>query len=125
MESDIKKLEEQITAESTAEKKAELEQALNGKKTQLTDLDARIAPLMVAAAPPSSQGLIKDILTDTGVGISFHRFQMFIWTLVLVVFFIVSVWNRLSMPEFSMTLLALMGISKGTYLGFKLPQSQT
>ena len=80
---------------------------------------------MVAAAPPSSQGLIKDILTDTGVGISFHRFQMFIWTLVLVVFFIVSVWNRLSMPEFSMTLLALMGISNGTYLGFKLPQSQT
>lgn len=125
LESDIKQLEDQIAAKPAEDKLAELQQALNGKNTQLTDMNARIAPLMVAAAPQASQGLIKDILTDTGVGISFHRFQMFIWTLVLVVFFLISVWNRLSMPEFSATLLALMGISNGTYLGFKLPQSQT
>jgi hypothetical protein len=28
------------------------------------------------------------------------------------------------MPEFSTTLLALMGISSGTYLGFKIPERQ-
>jgi len=27
----------------------------------------------------------------------------------------------LTMPEFSATMLALMGISSGTYIGFKLP----
>ena len=29
------------------------------------------------------------------------------------------------MPEFSDTLLALMGISAGTYIGFKIPERQT
>lgn len=125
LEGEITKLNEQIAAGPAADKLAELEGALNEKDSQLTKLNARIAPLMADAAPQASQGLIKDILTETGVGISFHRFQMFIWTLVLVVLFIVSVWNRLSMPEFSATMLALMGISNGTYLGFKLPQSQT
>lgn len=125
LESEIEQLQQQIAAGPAADKLGELQEALDGKNTQLAGVDARIAPLMVAAAPQPSQGLIKDILTDTGVGISFHRFQMFIWTLVLVVLFLVSVWNRLSMPEFSATLLALMGISNGTYLGFKLPQSQT
>jgi len=125
LEGEITKLKEQIAAGPAAVKLAELEGALNEKDSQLTKLNARIAPLMADAAPQASQGPIKDILTETGVGISFHRFPMFIWTLVLVVLFIVSVWNRLSMPEFSATMLALMGISNGTYLGFKLPQSQT
>ncbi|MDQ3805837.1 MAG: ABC transporter C-terminal domain-containing protein [Acidobacteriota bacterium] len=124
LEGEITKLKEQIAAGPAAAKLDELQQALNGKNTQLTNVNARIEQLMADAAPQASQGLIKDILTDTGVGISFHRFQMFVWTLVLVVLFVVSVWNRLSMPEFSATLLALMGISNGTYLGFKLPQSQ-
>ena len=71
----------------------------------------------------SSEGFLKDILSDA-TGVSFHRFQMFIWTLVLGVIFIISVWTRLSMPEFGATLLALLGISAGTYLGFKIPENQ-
>jgi len=72
-----------------------------------------------------SNGFLNDILTDDANGVSFHRFQMFVWTLVLGILFIYSVWNRLSMPEFTATLLALMGISSGTYLGFKIPEKQT
>jgi hypothetical protein len=49
---------------------------------------------------------------------------MLVWTLVLGILFIYSVWYRLSMPEFSATLLALLGISSGTYLGFKIPENQ-
>jgi hypothetical protein len=49
---------------------------------------------------------------------------MFVWTLVLGVIFCVSVYNSLEMPEFSATLLGLMGISSGTYLGFKVPEKQ-
>jgi hypothetical protein len=62
-----------------------------------------------------------DILSDAS-GVSFHRFQMFAWTLVLGVVFIYSVLSRLAMPRFSETLLALMGISAGTYLAFKIPE---
>jgi hypothetical protein len=71
-----------------------------------------------------SQGFLTDVLSDRVNGISFHRFQMLVWTLVLGVLFIYSVWYRLSMPEFSATLLALLGISSGTYLGFKIPENQ-
>ena len=71
------------------------------------------------AAP--SDGFFMDILSDA-TGICFYRFQMFVWTLVLGVIFLSSVWYSLSMPEFSATLLALQGISAGTYLGFKIPE---
>ncbi|HEY0081547.1 MAG TPA: hypothetical protein VGB61_02055 [Pyrinomonadaceae bacterium] len=59
-----------------------------------------------------------DILSDT-YGVSFHRFQMLVWTVVLGFIFIHSVFTRLAMPQFSTTLLTLMGISAGAYLGGK------
>lgn len=77
------------------------------------------------AAATTSKGFFTDIFSERASGVSFHRFQMFVWTLILGILFIYSVWNRLSMPEFSATLLALMGISSGTYLGFKIPEKQT
>jgi hypothetical protein len=75
------------------------------------------------AAPVASGGFFKDILEGPS-GMGFHRFQMFAWTLVLGVIFCASVYQTLEMPEFSTTLLALMGISSGTYLGFKFPERQ-
>jgi hypothetical protein len=75
------------------------------------------------SSPPSdgvaSKGFLIDILSD-GNTISFHRFQMAVWTIVLGIVFWSSVYNGLQMPEFSATLLGLMGISAGTYIGFKL-----
>jgi len=68
-----------------------------------------------------SQGFWQDICDD-GNGLSFHRLQVVIWTLVLGVVFVRSVAQVMSMPEFSETLLILMGISNGTYLGFKIPE---
>jgi hypothetical protein len=50
---------------------------------------------------------------------------MVAWTLVLGVLFIRSVWDRLAMPEFSGTLLALLGLSAGTYIGFKIPEGKS
>jgi len=75
-------------------------------------------------APPTtdkSDGFLRDVMSDQ-TGISIHRFQMFAWTLILGVIFIASVYKNLEMPEFSATLLGLMGISSGTYLGFKVPE---
>lgn len=67
---------------------------------------------------------LSDLLCDEN-GLSFHRFQMFSWTLVLGVIFVASVIQTLSMPTFGNTLLGLMGISGGTYLGFKFPEQKT
>lgn len=61
----------------------------------------------------------RDILHD-GKGISIHRFQMAAWTLVLGIVFLHEVYSNLGMPEFGQTLLGLLGISAGTYLGLKV-----
>jgi hypothetical protein len=67
---------------------------------------------------------LTDILSDED-GLSFHRFQMFSWSLVLGVIFVASVVQTLAMPTLGNTLLGLMGISGGTYLGFKFPEQKT
>ena len=74
-----------------------------------------------AGVKGGSQGFWRDVLSDSD-GISLHRFQIVVWTLVLGLIFCVSVYRELAMPAFSATLLALMGVSSGTYLGFKVPE---
>lgn len=70
----------------------------------------------------SSGNFLRDILSGEN-GISFHRFQMFVWTIVLGLIFCSTVYDTLSMPQFDTSLLALLGISSGTYLGFKIPET--
>jgi hypothetical protein len=65
-----------------------------------------------------------DILSDAN-GVSFHRFQMAAWTVVLGVIFILQVYKVLAMPTFDGSLLALLGISAGTFLGLKVPEPTT
>jgi hypothetical protein len=71
--------------------------------------------------PAATQGFFIDIVSGPS-GVTLHRFQMVLWTVILGIIFIFSVWKRLSMPEFDAMLLALQGISAGTYLGFKIPE---
>jgi len=95
----------------------------SGKTTTATATAGE--PAQPAAAPPpksqASSGFLQDVLSD-GNGISLYRFQLFAWTLVLGVIFLTSVYHGLQMPQFNPTLLGLMGISSGTYLGFKVPE---
>jgi len=63
----------------------------------------------------------RDVISDES-GPALHRFQILVWTAVLGVIFLIGVHRDLAMPEFSESLLALMGISASTYLGFKLPE---
>lgn len=77
-----------------------------------------------SSKPQTSQGFWKDLLNNSDRnGPGLHRLQLIIWTVILVVVFIVSVYSRLSMPQFSNILLALQGISSATYLGFKFPEN--
>lgn len=70
-----------------------------------------------------SAGFFKDILSDDS-DYSFLNFQMLAWTVALGTIFVSSVYDNLAMPKFSGALLALTGISSGTYLGFKLVEQQ-
>lgn len=69
---------------------------------------------------PAWKGLLYDLLAEKGF-VSFHRFQILVWTVVLGVMFTAGVYSETAMPEFDATLLGLLGISGGTYVGFKLP----
>lgn len=89
-----------------------------------TETITSVSAPMPSAPPQPSQGFMRDILSDSGDGISIHRFQMFAWTLILGFIFVGSVYKNLGMPEFNATLLGLMGVSSGTYLGFKLPEKK-
>ncbi|HEV7486940.1 MAG TPA: hypothetical protein VGQ65_14775 [Thermoanaerobaculia bacterium] len=71
--------------------------------------------------PRASEGFMRDLISaDRGV-VALDRLQVVVWTLVLGGVFLTAVLWDLTMPEFSATMLALMGISSGTYIGFKLP----
>ena len=74
-----------------------------------------------APAASRSIGFVKDLFSD-GDGISFHRFQIIVWTVVLGIVFVKVVHSDLAMPDFDATLLGLIGLSSGTYIGFKFPE---
>jgi hypothetical protein len=98
--------------------------SLSEKQAELTVVTNKINVAASGLTKPVTGGFRRDLLTDAD-GTNFHRFQMVAWTLILGFLFVVGVYKALSMPEFSGTLLALMGISAGTYLGFKIPEKQS
>lgn len=77
---------------------------------------------MQKTLPISSGKFFDDLLTDA-YGVTLHRFQMLAMTAILGVMFVVHVATTLTMPEFDGSLLALMGIAGGTYVGFKIPET--
>jgi hypothetical protein len=86
---------------------------------QAATLRAGVPPTI----PPTTGSWLKDVLSDAN-GVSFHRFQMLVWTFVLGIIFILTVYRELAMPVFGETLLSLLGISAGTYLGMKIPEAK-
>ena len=100
-----------------------LSRQLLDNRTRIGQIDQQLRALGSQQTAPASAGFMRDILSD-GSGYSFHRFQIFAWTIVLGIIFLSSVYNNLTMPEFSTTLLGLMGLSAGTYIGFKFPEQK-
>jgi hypothetical protein len=106
-----------VAASSTPATLAALEAARGDYRVFLTETRRKF-PTLIA---PASQGLLIDILSD-GTGVSFHRFQMVAWASILGLIFAIELLARLAMPDFDTNLLALLGISTGTYLGLKIPE---
>lgn len=65
--------------------------------------------------------IFLDLIADKD-GPALHRMQIVAWTFILGLVFLVGVYRDLSMPDFNATLLALMGISGASYVGFKFPE---
>ncbi len=100
--------------------------ALDDNERQQNEVRERLANYRWQSAYfawPTWKGVMYDLLAENNL-ISFHRFQIFVWTLILGIMFVANVYNELAMPEFSATLLGLLGISAGTYVGFKLPETR-
>jgi hypothetical protein len=124
----LAKLDDRLNAPNAPEASAvdlsnrgTLETDLLQKEIRLEQLNQEIAELSASMSPTASINFLTDVLTD-GNSYSFHRFQIFAWTIILGIIFVASVYNNLAMPQFSATLLGLMGISAGTYIGFKFPE---
>ncbi|HBY63174.1 MAG TPA: hypothetical protein DEH78_25410 [Solibacterales bacterium] len=103
------------------EKAAALERQLQEVQGADERLKGELAEVLAQLAPARSEGFFIDILSDAN-GLSFHRVQMLVWTLTTILIFVWTVFASLVMPEFDATVLGLMGISSGTYLGFKFPE---
>ena len=84
-----------------------------------------LAAWMIDSSRPSSGAVSRGFLTDilsAGDGLEIQRLQAAAWTVIVGVIFCVTVYRTLFMPLFSSSLIALLGISAGTYVGFKLPE---
>ena len=110
------------TAEAAARGNADLQQVLARRRAELESRrNALIVERSNIGAVAHSQGFWRDLVTDDRGAVALDRFQIVAWTAILGGVFLQSVVWDLSMPDFSATTLALMGISSGTYIGFKLP----
>jgi hypothetical protein len=73
-----------------------------------------------------SEGFLRDIISDEN-GVSIHRLQNVIWTIIIGVIYIAYVAAKSKMPDeqvITTQLLILMGISSGAYIGLKTTENQ-
>jgi hypothetical protein len=145
LESDVKKLDVELAAQykeivdlkkqlsSTPDETKTLEGQLADKaKAQVITINQRVdkanelenALSSYRKLIGQSEDFFTDILSDAN-GVSFHRFQMAAFTLILGFVFIRGVYDNLAMPEFNQTLMGFLGLSAGTYLGLKIPEATT
>jgi hypothetical protein len=102
---------------------------LNGQALSLLGISSAttIASLGISAGRTPASGFrgvfFHDLLSDSS-GIAIQRFQMLVMTVSLGLMFLQRVATRLTMPEFDPSLLVLLGISAGTYVGLKIPETQ-
>ncbi|WOK09216.1 hypothetical protein RT717_11265 [Imperialibacter roseus] len=68
-----------------------------------------------------SRGFLRDILSDSN-GVSVHRFQQVLFTILLIYVFIHSTIKISNFPDIDGYLLTLSGISSGGYLGIKISE---
>lgn len=76
-----------------------------------------------ADARPLPKHFFRDLVSDSD-GYSIYRFQIIAWTVVLITIFVSNVYYSLTMPEFRPDLLYLLGLSSGTYIAHRVPETR-
>ncbi|MDB4901985.1 MAG: hypothetical protein JWQ63_1266 [Mucilaginibacter sp.] len=74
-----------------------------------------------------SEGFFRDLISDEK-GVSIHRLQNVIWTIIVGFIYISAVFDKKVLPDQSVInnqLLGLMGVSAGAYLGLKTCENKT
>lgn len=94
------------------------------QKTKNAEEAFKAAQANLTSLAPKSENMFNDMTYDAN-GVNLQRVQMLAWTFVVVVLFLAGIDSSKAMlPEISTTLVGLMGISNGVYLGFKIPEKQ-
>ncbi|MFZ4522177.1 MAG: hypothetical protein ACOYNC_10745 [Bacteroidales bacterium] len=93
--------------------------ALTTAGSRLVDIRRKTKSDLVAR----STSFLEDILQDE-LGYSVHRAQMFMWTVIMGIVFVTSVIRFQQIPQLDESLLALMGISSGAYVGLKTMENK-
>lgn len=115
--------EEQLGATGDPTAKMLLASTRAATEVKIDDAARQLASAKAQLGGARSQNFFLDLVSD-GEGVSLHRFQMVAWTTVLIGIYLVEVSQKLAMPQFSTTLLGLMGISSTAYVGFKPGERQ-
>ena len=123
---DVDKLQALARSERELQKSAALTEAeILRSQERVAELDRRAAYYKKGWRSALRRS-VNDLLSESNDGRpSFHRFQMIGWNFAFGVIFVRAVYYKLAMPEFSSDQLLLMGISNGTYLGFKWSAAKT
>lgn len=72
-----------------------------------------------------SEGFLRDILSDKN-GVSIHRLQNLLWTIIVGIIYIQYVFVQKGLPDETVltdNILILMGISTGAYIGLKTTEN--
>jgi hypothetical protein len=92
------------------------------KSTRPVSEPAATSALPVATPDRIPARFVRELVSD-GEGYSIYRFQMLAWTVALVIVFLADVYDDLVMPSFGPELLYLLGVSSGTYVAHRVPET--
>lgn len=88
--------------------------------TSLTTVGSKLVDIRNSdSGKKKSQGFINDLLSEGEAGISVHRCQLFVITILFGAIYLVNVFSQQALPEFKDSLLWVIGISSGAFVGIK------
>ena len=121
---DVRNLDQEVAQRQQALTRPDVDDATRLRlQTEISDRLNKKRSYHDLTRPFVSQGWYRDMTTDIN-GPALHRVQVFFWTLALGCVFVMEVYRQLAMPQFSQTLLALMGVTSAGYVGFKYTEKQ-
>jgi hypothetical protein len=85
--------------------------------------DPAVNDAIATLTTPKNETFLLDLVSDRN-GPAVTRVQMLLFTAILAVIFIAEVYSTLVMPQFSDTLLGLMGVSSSGYLAMKVNEQK-